>query len=143
MCVYIKVLTLHYIEGILLNYGEDFPYLLHLMIYHIHEFHAVKVFALVHIKNHVHFNIRTYFFYFIYSLFKTSYIRLSILHYIFLKYHFSLFLKLFLFLTHNNNHSLSFYVFKIQKEKKKKTKYKINSINVNLHNYALTTMSYI
>ena len=86
----------------------------------IHEFHAVKVFALVHIKNHVHFNIRTYFFYFIYSLFKTSYIRLSILHYIFLTYHFSLFLKLFLFLTHNNNHSLSFYVFKIQKEKKKK-----------------------
>ena len=30
VCVYIKVvITLHYIEGILLNYGEDLPFLLH------------------------------------------------------------------------------------------------------------------
>ena len=141
--MYIKVvLTLHYIEGILLNYGEDLSYLLHLMRYHIHEFHVVKVFALIPIKNHVYFNIRIYFFYFIYSFFKIPHIRVSILHYILLKYYFSLFLKLLLFLTHNNHYSLSFYVFKLRKEIIK-TKYKINSINVNLHNYTLTSTSYI
>ena len=143
VCIHIKlVLTLHYIEGILLNYGEDLSYLLHLMRYHIHEFHVVKVFALIPIKNHVYFNIRIYFFYFIYSFFKIPHIRVSILHYILLKYYFSLFLKLLLFLTHNNHHSLSFYVFKLRKERIK-TKYKMNSINVNLHNYTLTSTSYI
>ena len=64
-----------------------------LMIYHIHEFHIVRAFAIICIKIHVYFSIRTYFFYFIYSLFKTPYIRLSILHYILSEYHFYLYLR--------------------------------------------------
>ena len=59
----------------------------------MHEFHVVRAFAIICIKIHVYFRLRTYFFYFIYSLFKTPYIRLSILHYILLEYHFYLYLR--------------------------------------------------
>jgi len=41
-----------------------------------------RVFASVCVKIHVYFSIKIYFVYFTYSLFKTPYIRLSILHYI-------------------------------------------------------------
>ena len=46
----------------------------------------------------VYYSIRTYLFYFTYSLFKTSHIRLFILHYISLKY--QIFLMFFSFFTH-------------------------------------------
>jgi len=46
----------------------------------------VRVFTLTHAKISIIFNIITYFFYFTYSLFKTSQIKLSIFHYISLKY---------------------------------------------------------
>ena len=41
-------------------------------------------------KNFIYLSIKTYFFYFTYSLFKTLHIRLSILHYVTLKYLFFL-----------------------------------------------------
>ena len=72
---YIKVvLTLHYIEGILFNCGEDLLLLLHLILYHI--FHAVRPFAIICIKIHVYFSIKTDFFYFIYLLLKKLYIQI-------------------------------------------------------------------
>ena len=46
----------------------------------------VRVFASSRIKISINFNKITYFFYFTYSLFKTSQIKLSIFHYISLKY---------------------------------------------------------
>ena len=46
----------------------------------------VRVFASSRIKISINFNKITYFFYFTYSLFKTSQIKLSIFHYILLKY---------------------------------------------------------
>ena len=46
----------------------------------------IRFFVSARAKIYVYFSIRTYFFYFIYSLFKTSHIRLYILHYILLKY---------------------------------------------------------
>ena len=49
----------------------------------------IRAFVLARAKMYLYFNIRTYFLYFIYSLFKITYIKLSILHYISLKYHFS------------------------------------------------------
>ena len=48
----------------------------------------IRAFALARAKMYVYFNVRTYFLYFIYSLFKIPYIKLSILYYISLKYHF-------------------------------------------------------
>ena len=45
-----------------------------------------RAFTSASVKNSIYFSIRTYFFYFTYSHFKTIYIRLSILYYISLKY---------------------------------------------------------
>ena len=45
----------------------------------------VKTFASIHGKIHVYFSIRTYFFYFIQSYFKTTHINLSIIHSILFK----------------------------------------------------------
>ena len=53
----------------------------------------LRAFALARANFFVYFNIRIYIFYFTYSLFKIPYIRLSILHYVLLKY--QTFLKLF------------------------------------------------
>ena len=47
---------------------------------------ALRAFALTRTKTFVYFNIKTYFFYFIYLLFKKLNIRLSYLHFISLKY---------------------------------------------------------
>ena len=52
------------------------------------EHPSIRVFALACAKILIYFSIRTYFFYFSFSLFKIFHIRLSILHYILLKYQF-------------------------------------------------------
>ena len=79
---------------------------------------------------------KTYF-YFIYLLFKTPHIRLSILHYISLKYHF--FLNCLSFFTYNNYHSLSSFILEIRKEitnnKMQNAKCNINSVSINLYGY--------
>ena len=86
-------------------------------------------------KIYVYFNIITYFFYFIYSFFKSPHIRLSILYYNFLKILIFLDFLIVSLLSHTTTiiHSLllsSGYV-----KKKKKSKCKINSISVNLYDY--------
>ena len=86
-------------------------------------------------KIYVYFSIKTYFFYFTFSLFKTSHIKLFILHYILLKYQFFLiFCNCFSFFIHNNYHPLSSFILEISKEKKT-TKYKMNNVNLNLYSY--------
>ena len=63
---------------------------------------------------------KTYFFYFTYSLFKTSHVRLSTLHYIFfLILIFLDFFSSFYFFTNNNHHLLSPFILGIRKEKVK------------------------
>ena len=54
------------------------------------SFPILRAFTLAHAKAIVYFGIKTYFFYFTYLLFKTPHIILFILHYISLKYQFSL-----------------------------------------------------
>ena len=56
------------------------------IVWHAYCHCLLRTFVSICTKVYVYFSIRTYFFYFAYSLFKTFYIRLSILHYISLKY---------------------------------------------------------
>ena len=71
----------------------------------------------IHIN--VYFNIKTFFFFF-YMLFQMPHIRLSILHYISLKYQIFLIFLIVSLSSHT---------------KKKKKKYKMNNVSVNLYNY--------
>ena len=64
-------------------------------------------------KIFVYFNIFTY------SLFKTPHIKLSILHYILLKYQFFLLFFKFIFFTHNNYYPLYSFIIGICEEKNK------------------------
>ena len=65
----------------------------------------VTIFVLVCTKIYVYFIIKTYFFYFTCLIFKTLHIRLFILHYISIKYQFSLFTFFF-----NTQQPLTFFI---------------------------------
>ena len=86
-------------------------------------------------KNSIYLSIKTYFFYFTYSLFKTLHIRLSILHYITLKY---LFFLNFLIVSLSSHiittiHSLHLdFSLGIHKEVIKIYICKVNNVNINL-----------
>ena len=62
----------------------------------ISSFTTLRAFALAHLKITIYFSIGIYFFYFIYSLFKIFSIKLSILHYISLKYHIYIYIYIYL-----------------------------------------------
>ena len=97
-------------------------------------------------------SIKTYFFFFnLYIHFsKRLNIKLSILHYIILKYQIFICFNCLFFFTHNNHHSLSSFSLGICKERIKNY-IQVNSVNINLqnlfsnfanlHNFSMTDMS--
>ena len=120
------------------------------MVRHYLPLDRIRAFLSFWVEIYVYFSIKTYFFFFSFfsffflffyftcSLFKTFYIKLSILYYSSLKYHLfflDFFLYFFYFFKHHNHNPLSSFIVRIRKKIKKikkKIQCKINSVNVNL-----------
>ena len=94
---------------------------------------CIKVFTLTHTEIYVYFSIKTYFFYFIQLFFKDTNVKLSILHYILLKYYF--FYQFFITLWNPLSLSLSLYIYIYMKNKKLKIDLHVNGNSVKIHGY--------